>query len=145
MLVVLVFNSMDVNSWQICFAQTLTFERKGPVAQRKKAHNKNQRSSSHRVRFESERAGTSTVKPLPLPPPPPSPGLLFLGLAMPYVCASSSSNPFQLQNANNVKTIRVGDFDPAELDRLNSTIQLDWRLYAAVSGDSIRQIDGDRA
>lgn len=38
----------------------------------------------------------------------------------------------QLQNANNVKTIRLNDFDPDELAQLNSTIQLDWMLYEAV-------------
>ena len=49
----------------------------------------------------------------------------------------------QLQNANTIKTIRVGDFDPAELERLNSTIQLDWKLYAAVlsDDDAYRQVD----
>ncbi len=39
---------------------------------------------------------------------------------------------FQLQNANGVKTIRLGDFGPSELAQLNSTIQLDWKLYEAV-------------
>ncbi|CAM9828975.1 unnamed protein product [Ectocarpus fasciculatus] len=38
----------------------------------------------------------------------------------------------ELQNANNVKTIRLSDFDPDELAQLNSTIQLDWMLYEAV-------------
>jgi len=38
----------------------------------------------------------------------------------------------QLQNANDVKTIRLGDFGPSELAQLNSTIQLDWKLYEAV-------------
>eukprot|EP00903_Cladosiphon_okamuranus_P012879 g12027.t1 len=46
-----------------------------------------------------------------------------------------------LQNANNAKIIRVDDFDPAELEQLNSTVQLDWKLYAAVLDDPPWQVD----
>eukprot|EP00752_Nemacystus_decipiens_P007781 g6949.t1 len=46
-----------------------------------------------------------------------------------------------LQNVNSVKTIRVSDFNQAELEQLNSTIQLDWALYAAVLGDPRRPFD----
>ena len=98
----------------------------------------------HEERLLQPCPGAKSIAPHSKPPLAPSP-----------VRAASVTFPWrffidpplsQLHNANNVKTIRLGDFDPAELEQLNTTVQLDWRLYKSVLGDTHhRRVDLERA
>ena len=38
----------------------------------------------------------------------------------------------QVQNANPWKAVGISEFSPEEVQRLNATIQLDWKLYASL-------------